>query len=461
MQKNDFIRVRITDINNLGYGVGHLEDAGERTGQTVFVRGGVPGDELEARIIKVTKNYAVARTEHVIVPSPHRLPERFCTAGTGCGGCAYRSITYAYELEIKRRYVQSAFRKVGLPDVEVEPVRTTGVICGYRNKAQYPVQSGRDGKIAAGFYAESSHRLVPCDACLLQPPVFAEAVAFLCDFAERHRISAYSEETGNGLLRHIYLRMGAQTGELVVCLVLTDRRLPGERDLIRELPTRFPQLKSLLINVNPRSTNVVLGEEYRLLWGREWIEDTLCGLTFRISPQSFYQVNHDACELLYSLAKERAGLTGKELLLDLYCGIGSIGLSMADAAGEVLGMEIVEAAVQCAAENAARNGVSNATFLCGDASDPQGLLAQAARRHALSDAVLVLDPPRKGTSPELISAIAFHQISRVVYISCNPDTLARDCALFATAGYQIGTVTPVDLFPRTGHVESVVCLTRK
>ncbi len=461
MQKNDLIRVRITDINNLGSGIGHLEHAGERTGQTVFVRGGVTGDELEARVIKVTKDYIVARPETVIAPSSHRLPERFCTAGMSCGGCAYRSVTYAYELEIKRGYIQNAFRKAGLPGTEVEPVRTTGVICGYRNKAQYPVQTGRDGKIVAGFYAGESHRIVPCDVCLLQPPVFAEVVSFLCAFADRHRIPAYSEETGKGLLRHLYLRMGAQTGELMVCLVLTDSHFPGERKLAQELPARFSQLKSLLININSRNTNVVLGEEYRLLWGREWIEDTLCGLTLRISPQSFYQVNHDACELLYGLAKERAGLTGKELLLDLYCGIGSIGLSMADAAGEVLGMEIVEEAVRCASENAARNGIENAAFFRGDASDPQGLLEQAAKRRNLSGAVLVLDPPRKGTAPELIAAVASHQIPRVVYISCSPDTLARDCARFAAAGYRIGAVTPVDLFPRTGHVESVVCLTRK
>ena len=461
MQKNETVRLRVTDINNLGCGVGHLEDAGEDTGKTVFVRGGVTGDELEAKIIKVTKNYLVARLEKILIPSPYRTEEDLCTAALGCGGCAYRHITYEHELELKRRYVETAFRKVGLSQVAVEDVRHTASIVGYRNKAQYPVQRGKDGKIYAGFYANSSHRIVPADRCRLQPAAFGDIVAFLCDFADRHRISAYDEETGKGLLRHIYLREGVKTGEIMLCLVLTADRLSCESILVDAVKEKFPQIRSLMINVNRENTNVVLGESYRLLWGREWIEDVLCGLTFRITPQSFYQVNHDACELLYGLAKERAKLTGCELLLDLYCGIGSIGLSMADRAGEVLGMEIVERAAQSATENAERNGIGNASFFCGDASDPQGLLKKAAEeRGCLSQAVVVLDPPRKGTTPELIEGIAAYKVPRVVYVSCNPDTLARDCAMFVQYGYEIGTVTPVDLFPRTGHVESVVCLTR-
>ena len=462
MQKNDLIRLRITDINNLGCGVGHLENASADTGKTVFVRGGVTGDELEATVIKVTKNYLVARPRRILIPSPHRTDEDLCTAALGCGGCAYRHITYEHELDLKRQYVQNAFRKAGLSEVAVEEVRHTDSIVGYRNKAQYPVQSGKDGKIYAGFYANSTHRIVPAENCRLQPAVFGEIVKFLCDFADRHHISAYDEESGKGLLRHIYLRQGVKTEELMICLVLTADRLPAEQTLIAEVQNRFSNVRSLMVNVNSENTNVVLGEHYRLLWGREWIEDILCGLRFRITPQSFYQVNHDACELLYGLAKERAALRGDELLLDLYCGIGSIGLSMADAAGEVLGMEIVERAAQSATENAERNGISNAAFFCGDASDPQGLLKKAAEaRGDLSDAVVVLDPPRKGTTAELIEGISDHGVRRVVYVSCNPDTLARDCAIFAQYGYQIGAVTPVDLFPRTGHVESVVCLSRK
>ncbi|MBE6633363.1 MAG: 23S rRNA (uracil(1939)-C(5))-methyltransferase RlmD [Ruminococcaceae bacterium] len=462
MRKNDTVRVRITDINNLGCGVGHLENAGNDTGMTVFVRGGVTGDELEAKVIKATKSYLVARPERILVPSPHRTEEDLCTAALGCGGCAYRHVTYSHELELKRGYVQNAFKKVGLDRVEVEAVRHTDAVVGYRNKAQYPVQKDKNGKTVAGFYANSSHRIVPAEECRLQPKVFGEIVRYLCDFADKHRISAYNEETGKGLLRHIYLRIGVATGEIMLCLVLTSERLPEEETLKRELAEKFPAIKSLWINVNSKNTNVVLGERYRLLSGNEWIEDVLCGLTLRITPQSFYQVNHDACELLYGLAKERAALTGEELLLDLYCGIGSIGLSMADRAGEVLGMEIVERAAKSGDENAARNGITNAAFFCGDASDPQGLLKRAAEeRGELSRAVVVIDPPRKGTTRELIEGLAHHGIRRVVYVSCNPDTLARDCAIFSELGYEIGAVTPVDLFPRTGHVESVVCLMRK
>ncbi len=461
MQKNDLIRVRITDINNLGCGVGHLEEAGDLSGLTVFVRGGVTGDELEARVIKITKGYLVARPERVLASSPYRTEEDLCTASMGCGGCAYRHVSYAHELELKRGYVQTAFRKAGLAGVEVEPVRHADAVAEYRNKAQYPVQRGKDGRVVAGFYANSSHRIVPANSCRLQPAVFGEIVSYLCDFAEKHGIEPYDEASGKGLLRHIYLRIGVKTGEIMLCLVLRSGRLPAEELLIREIEERFPQICSFWVNVNDQNTNVVLGRKYRLLAGREWIEDVLCGLTFRISPASFYQVNHDACELLYGLAKERAELTGKELLLDLYCGIGSIGLSMAKEAGEVLGMEIVEAAAKNAEENAKRNGIENASFFCGDASDPQGLLKRAAEaRGSLSEAVVVIDPPRKGTTRKLIEGIASHGIRRVVYVSCNPDTLARDCAVFARLGYQIGKVTPVDLFPRTGHVESVVCLTR-
>ncbi len=462
MQKNELIRIRITDVNNLGCGVGHLEDAAQDTGKTVFVRGGVTGDELEAKVIKVTGSYLVARPERIIKPSPYRTEEDLCTAAMGCGGCAYRHITYEHELELKRRYVENAFKKMRLNDVTVEPVRHTESITEYRNKAQYPVQKGKDGKLQAGFYANSSHRIVPADNCRLQPAVFGEIVEFLCALGDRHGVSAYDEVTGKGLLRHIYLRIGVRTGEIMVCLVLTKDKLPGESEWIREICARFPQVRSLMINVNSENTNVVLGERYRLLWGEEWIEDILCGLRFRITPQSFYQVNHDACELLYGLAKERANLTGEELLLDLYCGIGSIGLSMAKEAGEVLGMEIVERAARSATENAERNGITNASFFCGDASDPQGLLKRAAEeKGSLSRAVVVIDPPRKGTTPELIRGIAEHGVPRVVYVSCNPDTLARDCAVFAELGYEIGIVTPVDLFPRTGHVETIVCLTRR
>ncbi|MBQ9805173.1 MAG: 23S rRNA (uracil(1939)-C(5))-methyltransferase RlmD [Clostridia bacterium] len=460
MRKNEIVRLTIEEINNLGCGVGHIGGNERERGIVVFVRDAVTGDELDVRIIKVNKSYLVGKIEKIIVPSSLRcVPD--CNA-QGCGGCVYRHVDYAHELDLKRDYVVSAFRKAGLPDVEVETVRHTDKLTGYRNKAQYPVCNGKNG-IEAGFFATASHRIVPATDCKLQPPIFGEIVSFICDFCTRHKINAYEETTGKGLLRHIYLRMGAETGEVMVCLVINAEGFPREGELAEALCAKFDAVKSVMLNVNRKNTNVVLGKDYRLLAGREWIEDRLCGHTFRISAGAFYQVNHDACELLYGIAKERAALTGKETLLDLYCGIGTIGLSMADSAGEVIGIEIVDEAVERAGENAKRNGIEHASFYCGDASDAKKLLENAERKRGTLDpknTVVVFDPPRKGSTSELINYISDRGFNRVVYVSCNPDTLARDCVIFEKLGYEIGVVTPVDMFPRTGHVESVVCLTR-
>jgi 23S rRNA (uracil1939-C5)-methyltransferase len=398
----------------------------------------------------------------MIEPSVLRATEGICTAA-GCGGCVYQHIKYEHEAALKRDYVENAFRKAGLGDVCVEDVRHTGELVGYRNKAQYPVRNGKNG-MEAGFFATGTHRIVPADDCKLQPPIFGKLTAFVCDFCDKHNVRAYEEENGKGLLRHIYLRSGTKTGEVMLCLVLNGEKLPAEKELCDTLAKSFPEVVSVFVNVNTENTNVVLGGKYRLLAGREWIEDELCGLRFRISPASFYQVNRNACELLYGIAKEKAELTGEEILLDLYCGIGTIGLSMADRAKEVIGIEIVEDAVRCAKENAARNRVEHAHFYCGDASDARKLLSAAEREHGMLDATrttVVFDPPRKGSTPELIQYISERGFNRVVYVSCNPDTLARDCVTFRELGYEIGIVTPVDMFPRTGHVESVVCLTRR
>ena len=455
MRKNETVRVTVTDMNNLGYGVGHLD------GMTVFVRGGVVGETVPAKVIKVTKSYLVALCEEVPEPSPNRC-EPDCTSYPACGGCVYRHITYAHELELKRSYVGNAFRKAGVA-ATVRNVRTTGKTVAYRNKAQYPIlPDPKTGTPQIGFFAGASHRLVPATDCLLQPPVFGDISRDVMRFLTENRIPAYDEATGSGLVRHLYLRRGDATGEVLVCLVLNGDRLPQEEQLARMLTGRNPEIVGVLINENTAAGNVVLGERFRLLAGKPYLTDRLCGLEFRISPESFYQVNHDACELLYGLARECAGLTGRETLVDLYCGIGTIGLSMAGSAGQVLGLEIVPGAVECAKENAARNGIPNAVFACGDAGDPATLLEKAAElaNGDLSEAVVVLDPPRKGTTKELIAALDANRVGRVVYVSCNPDTLARDCADFLSHGYQLGDVTPVDLFPRTGHVETVVLMTR-
>lgn len=459
MQKNELVILQIEEINNLGCGVAHLSLPGGARGQAVFVHGAVTGDEVEARIIKVNASYLVAKTERILTPSPIRT-ENFCRAA-GCGGCIYSCVGYAHELEMKQEYVRNAFRKAGLPAVQVESVLSTGKTTRYRNKAQYPVANGKNG-MQAGFFAAASHRLVPMDDCPLQPEVFSGIVREICRFCDRNGIRAYEETTGKGLLRHIYLRRGAATGEIGVCLVLNGDRFPEEQALAGELTKAFPEVTGITVNINRKNTNVILGERFRTIWGNPWIEDVLCGKHFRISPGAFYQVNHDACELLYRLAAERAELKEGGILLDLYCGIGTIGLCIAPDAEKIIGLEIVDEAVQRAAENAERNGMKNAFFYCGDASDLRALLEKAEKEHgSLRGATVVMDPPRKGSTPEAIDFLAESGFHRIVYISCNPDTLARDCARFQTHGYRIGTATPVDLFPHTGHVETVLLLSRE
>ena len=454
IRKNQSVELDITEINNLGAGVGHLPD-----GRVVFVRGALTGERVTATVIKVTSSFAVARLDDVLAPSPHRLPPDApdCGSSENCGGCIYRHITYEHELALKQNYVKNAFRKVGLGDVEVEPVRTAGTCYGYRNKAQYPVGK-RDGKTVAGFYATKSHNILPADGCLLQPPVFSDIVKSICAFCDEKSITIYDEQSGKGLLRHIYLRVGVKIGHIMVCLVINGDKLPCADELCTRLTLDFPDICSIMLSHNEKNTNIVLGDRYTTLYGTPYIEDVLCGLRFRIAPDAFYQVKHDGAELLYGIGAEKANLQGNETILDLYCGIGTIGMSMVSRAKALIGIEIVPAAVECAGQNAAMNGMTNATFLCADAGDPDTLLS------CLGDTVpdlVVLDPPRKGSTNELIDALAARDIRRVVYISCDADTLARDCVRFRENGYEIGAVTPVDMFPRTGHVECVVFLARQ
>ncbi len=455
LKKGAELSLQITDLNNLGFGVGRAPD-----GRAVFVAGTVAGDTVNAQIIKVNKGYAVARTLEILTPSPDR-EEGFCDAPATCGGCVYRHLTYARELELKRNYVKHAFAKAGLSNVEIEPVRTTGVTKGYRNKAEYPITGGKNG-LYGGFYAAKTHRVVPADTCSLQPAVFGEILRETCAFFTSRGVSAYDEETGKGLLRHLYVREGVGTGELMVVPVINGDSLPDEAKYVELLKERFPRVRSVMLNINKKATNVVLGKEYRTLYGNPYLTDVLCGLTFRIAPDSFYQVNHDAAELLYGIAAERTGLDGDGLLLDLYCGAGTIGLSMAHRAREVIGVEIVPAAVECAKLNAAQNGIRNASFYCGDAANTERLLTAAEEsRGTLHPDVVILDPPRKGCDASLLDFLARRGVPRIVYVSCGPDSLARDVAHLVALGYTPDRVTPVDLFPRTGHVESVVCLTRR
>ena len=456
IRKNDTLVLSVTDINNLGCGVSHLDD-----GRVVFVRGAVTGDKIEAKIIKINFSYAVARLEKLLERSSVRC-EDGCEARESCGGCVFRHINYEYEKQIKKNYVKHAFIKAGLPDVKVNDVHSTENIYGYRNKAQYPFAMTKEG-LRAGFYALKTHNVIPASNCALQPSVFGDILESVCAFANENSLSVYDENSGKGLLRNLYLRAGQSTGEIMLCLVINGDSLPKERDLVAYVTERYPEIVSIQINKNKKNTNVVLGDEYRVLFGKSYIEDVLCGRRFRITPESFYQVNHDGAELLYGLAKQKAteGKNEKIRLVDLYCGTGTIGLSMADVASELVGVEIVEGAVECAKINAEINGVKNAEFYAGDAKDIESLISSVERaRGDLEPDVVILDPPRKGCSVEVIEFLAKRGIKRIVYVSCDPDTLARDCALFGQLGYAIGDVDPVDMFPRTGHVESVVCLTR-
>ena len=460
LKKNDIIELEITDLNNLGCGVGKTAD-----GMVVFVKGAVTGDRIVAKIIKVSSSFAVGRLEKLLVSSPHRIDGEGlrhcdCAAPNSCGGCVYRNVKYEHELILKRDYVKNAFRKAGLPSVTVLDTMHAGKTSGYRNKAQYPVRTV-GGKVRAGFFATKTHDLIPSESCLLQPDVFGDIVSFITDFADKNSISAYDEQTGRGVLRHIYLRIAERTGQIMVCLVINADKFALSERFCSEVSTRFPAVASVMLNINKKNTNVILGDRFICIGGKDHIIDELCGLKFKISAGSFYQVNRDGAELLYGLARERAGLTGKETVADLYCGAGTIGLSMAKDAERIVGVEIVPEAVECAKKNAKLNGIENAYFFCGDASDTRGLLATA--KDTLGDFcpdVVIIDPPRKGTTRELVDYLDSLGVPRIVYVSCNPDTLARDCAWFAEKGYKIGEVTPVDLFPGTGHVESVVCLTK-
>ena len=453
-EENSLFSVRILGMNNTGIGFGRLDD-----GMVLFVNGTVTGDVVTAKVIKVRKNLLIGRLEEITQRSPFRAADSFCAAPNACGGCAFRHLDYAYELSLKRELVRGEFVKNGMPDVEVSETVPTGDCRGYRNKGQYPVGTLK-GHTVAGFYAVRSHNIIPFDGCAIQPDVFSQIVRFICAYADNAKIPAYQEQTGKGILRHIYLRIGKQTGEIMVCLVVNGE-LPGKHALATAITARFPAVASVLLNYNRKNTNVILGEQYELLAGHDYIEDMLCGKRFRISAGSFYQVNHDTAEKLYRLAAERAQLCGNETLLDLYCGAGTIGLSMSDRVKRLIGIEIVPEAVACAEQNARLNGVENAHFFCGDATHTEKLLDNAERSLGpLSPDVVILDPPQKGSTPELIRFLAARNIPKIVYISCGPDTLARDCKLFRDLGYAIGTVTPVDMFPKTGHVEAVCLLSK-
>ncbi|MBR5437742.1 MAG: 23S rRNA (uracil(1939)-C(5))-methyltransferase RlmD, partial [Clostridia bacterium] len=327
----------------------------------------------------------------------------------------------------------------------------------YRNKAQIPVGIDRDGNLVTGFYSKRSHRIIPCEDCLLQMPDFRDIVKAVRKYILENPVTVYNEETGEGLIRHIYLRQGRKTSQIMVCLVINGDSIPCRDKLISALTEVNPNIKSVVLNINKADTNVVLGERCITLWGEDFIEDELCGLTFRISPLSFYQVNPEGTEILYGKAREYAALKGDEFLLDLYCGTGTIGLTMAKDCKELIGVEIIPQAIENAKKNAEANGITNARFICDDASGA----AKTLFDEGIRPDVIVLDPPRKGCSADVIDTVVNMNPERVVYVSCDPATLARDCRIFGDKGYRVKELCAVDMFPRTVHVESVALLSRK
>lgn len=429
LKKNEYHKVEITDLNNLGYGICRID------GVVTFVDGAVTGDKGEIKLIKVAKDYAVGRLESLSEPSPYRT-EPDCAVFKRCGGCTYRHISREYELELKRNTVLYAFKKQGV-EIEVGQVVTDGRIDGYRNKAQYPVSE--NGRL--GYYARHTHDIVECDSCALTDPSLEPIAAFCSEQIKKH----------GWAVKHVYLRRGQMTGQTMLCLVTPDESLAGEEQFAAEAVERFPELKSVLLNIHPEQTNVILGKRVKILYGEDRIEDILCGCRFGISSLSFYQVNRGGAELLYGEAIRLAERTEPKRVLDLYCGAGTIGLSYAKAHPEasVTGIEVIPEAVENASENAALNGIRNASFICADAmtADIGGY------------DLIFIDPPRKGMSPELTEKLNKNGPSTLIYVSCDPTTLARDVKCLTA--YKADKVTPVDMFPRTGHVESVVSLTRR
>ena len=445
-EKNKVYTAEITGLTSEGSGVCRIEE------MAVFVPETAVGDVAEIRVVKVLSSYAFGIAERIVTPSPDRC-ERPCGAYKKCGGCVYRHISYEAECRAKEAVVRDAFERIGGLSPQLDPFIAAADTDRYRNKAQYPLAS-EDGKAVCGFYAPRSHRVVPIEDCPLQPRVFSDIAAAVLGYINAKKLPVYDEKTGTGMMRHIYLRRGAHSGEIMVCLVArkdVSRQLSA---LCRELSGSFPDVRSIVLNINPAKTNVILGERCITLWGSDTIADTMCGNEVEISPLSFYQVNTVQAERLYAKALEYAAPTGSETIADLYCGAGTIGLSMAHRAARIVGVEIVPEAVENARQNAARNGITNAEFHCGDAGEIFGQL----RERGCSPDIIVVDPPRKGCSPETISNIIAAAPEKIVMISCNPSTAARDAKLLTENGYTAERVCGADLFPSTKHTECVVLL---
>ena len=450
LSKNQKITLTIDGMTAEGSGVGKYE------GMAVFVPQTAEGDEIECTIVKTGKSFCFGKCEKLITPSPERI-EPDCPIYKRCGGCVYRHMTYREEARIKQRKVEDAVKRIGGFDLKCEEMLAAADPDRYRNKAQLPCRADANGKLSLGFFAQRSHNVVDCVDCLLQPKEFAPIISAFKRFVDETKAEIYNESTNKGRVRHLYLRRSSLTGKIMVCIVVNGNGLHGEDVLVKMLREASGEIESIIINRNTEKTNVILGKKCRVVWGSEYLTERICGVDFRISPLSFLQVNIPQAERLYTRAAEYAALTGKETVLDLYCGAGTIGLTMAKNAGRLIGAEIVPEAVENAKENAALNGIENARFIEGDAA----VAAETLKNEGIKPDVVIIDPPRKGCDAELIETIAQMSPDRVVYVSCDCATLARDMKIFAEKGYQPQKMTAVDMFPRTSHVETVVQLSRE
>lgn len=464
-RKNDLVTVEITDIGMNGEGIGKAE------GFTLFVKDAVPGDTVQARILKLKKQYGFARLEKVVTPSPFRVQPR-CPFARQCGGCQLQALSYEKQLEYKQNKVRENLIRIGgfgekQVDDCMEPILGMEDPYHYRNKAQYPVGM-KDGKPVAGFYAGHTHVIIPNTDCCLGEEGNGEILRVILQYMEENKVPAYDEKNHTGLVRHILIRTGYYSREIMVCLVLSLRErpefLPQQEKLWKRL-SEIPHMTSVSVNINSENTNVIMGTELHTVWGKPYIEDRLGDLVFRISPLSFYQVNSRQTEKLYGLAVEYAGLTGKETVWDLYCGIGTISLFMARKAGQVAGVEIVPQAVEDARENAARNGIENVRFFTGKAEEVLPSLYEEKSRSGDEERmrhpdVIAVDPPRKGCDEACLETMLKMQPERIVYVSCDPATLARDLRVLCDGGYELRRVRAVDQFGHTVHVETVCLLSK-
>ncbi len=464
-KKNEEITIVIDDLGNNGEGIGHAD------GYTLFVKGALPGEKVRVRMMKQKKNYGYARLQQILTPSPDRQTP-LCPVASACGGCTLQHLSYSKQLAYKEKKVRDCLERIGgldLSEVEWLPVLGMEEPWHYRNKAQFPVRKDKSGSPVTGFFAGHSHHLIPVDACRIQHPAINEVVSLILGFMRVFHIPAYEEEQHRGLVRHIYVRRGHHTGQIMVCLVVNGSSLPHAEELTARL-REIAGMTSICLNINKKRTNVILGPQMRPLWGPLYIEDMIGDIRFRISPQSFYQVNPVQTARLYETALSFANLKGDETVWDLYCGIGTISLLFARElerrgqagsglpVGKVCGVEIVPEAIENAKENARSNGITNADFYCGAAETvvPE-LVSQRKERVD----VVVLDPPRKGCDAVLLDTVVQMAPEKIVYVSCDPATLARDAKVLGEKGYEVRKVRVCDMFPQGGNVETVVMLSHK